>query len=89
MSKIKLGSTVRDIVSEFEGIAISRHSYLNGCDRISVQPVIDKEGKLPNTQTFDEPQLSTVKKKIIKRDPKKPRGGPERYMPSLKPEGNR
>ena len=53
----KLGKKVRDTISGFEGTVVSEHRYLNGCLRLSVQSSVDKDGKLPETQTFDEPQL--------------------------------
>ncbi len=58
---IELGDLVKDQVSGFKGIATARHTFLQGCDRISVQPAVDKEGKLPETQAFDEPQLDIEK----------------------------
>lgn len=77
---IKLGDKVKDRVSGFKGIAVAKHSYLDGCDRISVQPKINKDGKLPDSSTFDEPQLLIVTRGKVKRmalvaDP----GGPEKY----------
>ena len=42
MTKIKLGQEVRDRVTGFKGIATARTTYLQGCDRISVQPQISK-----------------------------------------------
>jgi len=81
---VELGDKVRDSVSGFNGIAVSKHSYLQGCDRISVQPKIIKEGKLPESQTFDEPQLIVLQKRKIKKvekiSTKKP-GGPMPYVP--------
>lgn len=61
---ISLGDEVRDKITGFAGIAICRHIYLNGCDRYSVQPKIDKEGKLPEHQTFDAIQLEVLSKKL-------------------------
>lgn len=76
---VKLGDEVKDIVSGFQGIAVSSHTYLMGCDRITVQPPYNKkEGKLPESHTFDEPQLKVIKNKIIPKALKKP-GGPEKY----------
>jgi hypothetical protein len=72
-----LGLEVKDSVSGFTGIATASHSYLNGCMRITVQPKIDKDGKLPESQTFDAPQLIVVGKKKIKG--KNDTGGPEKY----------
>jgi len=83
---VTLGDEVKDTITGFKGIAISRHSYLQGCDRISVQPPIDKEKKLPELQTFDEPQLEVVKPKKVKRKaPKDDPGGPEKFSDSGRP----
>ena len=57
---IELGAKVRDTVSGFEGTAVTRHSYLHGCDRITLQPCIDKAGKLPDAESFDESQLGAI-----------------------------
>ena len=77
---ITLGDKVKDTVSGFTGIAVSRHSYLNGCDRISVQPAYKlKEGKLPDSCTFDEPQLKILKSSVVPQGSKLT-GGPDKYM---------
>ena len=74
---VELGTEVMDEVSGFIGVAIAKHTYLNGCCRVTVQPKIDKEGKLPEEKTFDEPQLKVVSKKKIKGQ--NDTGGPEKY----------
>ena len=76
---IMLGDEVKDIVTGFKGIAVCRHSYLNGCDRITVQPKAIK-GDLPDEKSFDEPQLVTTRPKVIPQG-KKDTGGPERHKP--------
>lgn len=80
---VQLGDKVKDPISNFIGIAVSRHSYLQGCDRISVQPAISKEGKYLESQTFDEPQLLILQKQKVKKQEiitaKKP-GGPMPYI---------
>ena len=76
---INLGDLVKDTVTGFKGIAVSRHSYLNGCDRISVQPIINKEGNHPDSVTFDEPQLSVLKKQKISLG-QKITGGTDKYI---------
>jgi hypothetical protein len=58
---INLGSEVKDLVTGFQGIAVAKTQFLNGCYRISVQPPMTKEGKVPDNETFDEPQLKLVK----------------------------
>lgn len=56
---IKLGNQVEDSVSGFKGIAVQRIEYLNGCVRIGVQSKVDKDGKLPALEYFDEQQLDS------------------------------
>lgn len=88
---VNLGDKVKDTVTGFEGVAVARHSYLFGCNRISVQPPVNGEGKVPDTSTFDEPQLEVLATQVISipesisLDP----GGPEKYMPDPKPEDKR
>jgi len=85
MNRINLGDKVKDQVSGFEGIAVTRHSYLQGCDRITVQPPIDKEGKHPDACNFDEPQLDVTNAQAVKPDPlpqEKRTGGAEKHPDS-------
>jgi len=78
---VNLGDKVKDPVTGFTGIAISRHFYLNGCDRITVQPKIGKDMKNPGSITFDEPQLQILKKNAITiKQATKLTGGPDKYM---------
>lgn len=63
--KVELGDEVKDLVSGFRGIATASSSYLNGCDRIHVQPPIKKDGKHPDGLWVDEPQLKVLKKKKV------------------------
>lgn len=74
---MKLGVKCMDKVSGFIGVAVASHTYLNGCNRITVQPVIDKDGKLPDSQTFDEPQLEEIETVVPEGD--RSTGGPEKY----------
>lgn len=74
---INLGDTVRDTITGFKGTAVAKTTWIHGCDRVTVQPTIDNDGKLPSSECFDIMQLecltpSTLKKKTSKRDP----GGP-------------
>lgn len=77
---VTLGDEVKDTISGFKGIAISRHTYLQGCDRISVQPLVDKEGNLPESKSFDEPALEMTKlRKAARKASAEDPGGPEKY----------
>lgn len=60
MKPIKLGQKVRDAVSGFTGIAVARTEWMNGCTRVSVQPPCGEDGKLPESQAFDEPNLEVI-----------------------------
>lgn len=59
--RIILGAEVQDMVSGFKGIAIAATHWLNGCVRITIQPPTDKDGKMLEAQTFDEPQVKLLK----------------------------
>ena len=61
---IKLGYEVEDIVSGFKGIAIARTDWLYGCVRICIQPSA-VDGKLPDSVSFDEPQLKILSKGVL------------------------
>lgn len=77
---MNLGDEVKDRVTGFRGIAVSRHTFLQGCARITIQPPVGKDGRMVDAQSFDEPQLMVIKAGVVKRaaDPKNP-GGPEKY----------
>ena len=53
-----LGKQVKDKITDFEGIATSKHIYLTGCNQFGVQPKIDKDGKVPDVRYFDEARLA-------------------------------
>lgn len=76
--KLELGMEVRDRVTGFQGIITSRTTYLNACDRLAISPRVDKEGKLPETEVFDEPDLIFVSNGIYVPPAPKPKrnGGP-------------
>jgi len=82
LKSIELGDEIRDKISGFQGIAVARHTYFQGCDRISIQqPPIDKDGKLLDAMTFDEPCLEIIsKQKVQKRKDSDETGGPEKWV---------
>jgi len=61
MENIKLGDEVIDIASGFKGVAIGRTQWLYGCGRITIQPKVGKDGKLPDDKTFDELGIKIIK----------------------------
>lgn len=67
---IELGNKVRDLVTGFEGIAISRIEYLNGCVQIGVKgPAVDNETKdahyldIDQIERIDDGVAPAIKKK--------------------------
>lgn len=91
---VELADKVRDRVSKFEGVAVARHIYLNGCDRISVQPIVDKKDTaLPDSKAFDAPQLEVIKREYIKyetsTEERRRIGGPSKFMPEMKESSGR
>ena len=84
---VELGDEVQDLVTGFKGVAVCRHIYLMGCDRISVQPKMVK-GVTPDDRSFDEPQLKVLSaKKVVIPGIKTNVGGVEKNMPQIKTTG--
>lgn len=55
-----LGKKVKDKITDFEGIATSKHIYLTGCNQFGVQPKVNKEGNVPDVRFFDEGRLEII-----------------------------
>lgn len=74
---VKLGQEVKDRITGFQGIAIGRTVYLQGCARVLVQPPLDKDGKMVEAASFDEPDIEVVGLGVLPK-PKEdePPGGP-------------
>ena len=66
--KIQLGDEIIHKITGTKGIATAKTSYISGCDRIAITQKIKKDGTLPDSLTFDEPELEVVKKKKAKRN---------------------
>ena len=58
--RVILGSIVRDVVTGFTGVAVSRTEWLHGCVRVGVQPRELHEGKPIESSVFDEAALEVV-----------------------------
>lgn len=83
---IRLGYKVRDRITGYEGIAISRHDYVYGCVRFTIQSDrLGSDGKVVDTITVDEPQLEVVNAGITstftKREDAAPRNHGDRPHP--------
>jgi len=67
--QIELGDEVKHILTGFKGVATAHTDYYSGCRRIHITPKVNKDGKLEDTMTFDEPEVEVTKKKKVKRKP--------------------
>ena len=62
MNQFELGTKLRDTISGYEGIAISRIEFLNGCVQYALRVKVGKDQKLPEVEYFDSQQLEEVEK---------------------------
>jgi len=52
MDKVKLGQEVKDTITGFRGIAVTRTEFLQGCCRIEVQPKVKRDGIIPDLYRY-------------------------------------
>ena len=57
-----IGKKIKDKVSGMSGVVVSVTYFLNGCIRLSIQPPIDKDGKMRDERWFDIQQIELVEK---------------------------
>ena len=58
IKEIRLGNKVKDKVTGYTGIAVTKVEYLNGCVQFCVKPEVGKDGKMPDGEYIDVHQLS-------------------------------
>lgn len=58
--RIDLGATARDSITGFSGVVVCISYWLNGCQRVTLQPKECREGKPLDYQTFDVQQIELV-----------------------------
>lgn len=56
-SPVVLGEKYRDTITGFVGTATSRHEYLYGCVRVSLEGEVKEPGAQPQDPVFDEQRL--------------------------------
>jgi len=77
-----LGKTLQDKITGFKGIAIGHCTYLTGCNQYGLAPPVSSEGKILDTQWFDETRLNVIDNGITKEEVTGViNGGPNRDMP--------
>ena len=62
---LKLGLEVKDKVTGFMGIVTARASYLTGCDKYGVTPIVDSDGRIHNPEWFDEGRLKIIGNGVV------------------------
>ena len=83
--KFECGIIARDVVTQLEGVIISRTEHLNGCIQYAIKPPMIKKGEMPDAWMVDEAQLEKIGPKIKPNEktikPKRT-GGPSTRVPS-------
>ena len=69
-AKIRLGSKVKDMITDFEGITTAVSFHLYGCTQYFVQPM-SKDGEQKEGDWIDEPQLEILEKSKIPKQPER------------------
>ena len=62
VTEIKLGDTVKCLITGFQGIVTSKMEFLNGCIQYSLAPKVGKDNKLQDEICIDSQSLRVVKK---------------------------
>lgn len=78
---VQHGQKVQCKVTGFSGIVTGISTFLNGCRRVGVQAIVEKDAKkVEDAQWFDEPQLRIVDHSSVLDSCDRSTGGP---MPSI------
>lgn len=59
-SKPQLGDLARDNITGFQGIVTATCAFLNGCERVQLQPKVDADGKPRDGQYFDIEHVEVI-----------------------------
>lgn len=66
MNIVDLGDEVQCKITGFKGVVTSYAKCLTGCDRITIQPNVKKDGKHPEALWFDVAAVTILKKQKVK-----------------------
>ncbi|RRN78523.1 hypothetical protein EIM50_13620 [Pseudoxanthomonas sp. SGD-10] len=61
-----LGTSVRDVISGFEGVVIGHVAYLTGCNQSLVQPRSEDPKVRPAAEWFDDSRLESLEAEAIR-----------------------
>lgn len=84
MRKIEFGDKVRCKHTGFEGVALARTEFFNGCVQWEVQPPYDKKAKKIVESTGIDEQSLVIVKKASKPRKKRETGGANRTPTTMK-----
>ncbi|MFC5548183.1 hypothetical protein [Massilia aerilata] len=57
---IKLGTTYKDKITGFAGVATGFVQYISGCNQALIQPRCSEDGAMRESQWFDQQRLDEV-----------------------------
>lgn len=60
MFKHELGKEAKDKITGIKGIIVGRCEYLFGCNQYGIAGKVNKEGKRPDTEWFDEGRIELI-----------------------------
>jgi len=63
-----LGKLAKDKITGFEGVITSKHFYITGCAQYGLQPKVDKDGKVPDKNYFDESRVEILGTHILQEE---------------------
>jgi hypothetical protein len=63
---VKLGQTVKDKLTGFQGLATGFCSYITGCSQVLVQPKMKKGGDFVEPRRIDRDRLTVEKAAIVR-----------------------
>lgn len=66
ISRAELGDEVECMVTGYRGVVIAVAKHLTGCDRVSIQPTVDKDGKWREGYWLDITSVKIVTKGKVK-----------------------
>lgn len=55
--KYKKGIEAKDAITGFSGVITARIDYITGCKQYLIQPPVNKDGVIPDSQQFDENRI--------------------------------
>ena len=76
-----LGKPAKDKITGLQGIITAKVVYVSGCIQYCIQPPIDKDGKLVESNYFDEGRIEIVSSEKIEAGVDPPGGPVESNVP--------